>query len=119
MEKQNLEKMVEILYSGGRMLAHHCKECRSPLFEYQGEIICPSCRKKVTIEEKPKPEVAPSPKIPAPEKVDLELLESVLSEKLRELANQLKIERESEAIAEILKNMDLLLQVLRRVQEFK
>ncbi len=33
------------------MLAQHCVDCGMPLFEYEGKIICPSCKREFRIDE--------------------------------------------------------------------
>ncbi len=52
MEDKDLEKVTKMLERGGTMLAKHC-ECGSPLFKYQGKVVCPVCdaRKQQHAEE--------------------------------------------------------------------
>jgi UPF0148 protein len=52
-EDVKLKKISKLLEIGGTMLAQHC-ECGSPLFRYQGNIICPVCnfKKDKTAEDK-------------------------------------------------------------------
>ncbi len=33
------------------MLAYHCPECGTPLFKYEGKIICPACKREADIIE--------------------------------------------------------------------
>jgi UPF0148 protein len=42
MEDKDLQKVTKMLERGGTMLAKHC-ECGSPLFKYQGKVVCPVC----------------------------------------------------------------------------
>ena len=43
----NDDEQVKIISSylekGGKMLAQHCGVCSSPLFQFEGEIVCPIC----------------------------------------------------------------------------
>lgn len=42
--KENaLKEMVELLLSKATMLQYHCDKCKSPLFEKEGNIVCPAC----------------------------------------------------------------------------
>ncbi|WP_292486141.1 Sjogren's syndrome/scleroderma autoantigen 1 family protein [Methanohalobium sp.] len=43
-EDQELDKISKMLECGATMLSQHCQSCGSPLFRYQGEIICPVCQ---------------------------------------------------------------------------
>lgn len=43
-ETDNIEKISRMLELGGTMLSEHCDTCGSPLFRYQGEIVCPVCK---------------------------------------------------------------------------
>ena len=45
-EDQELDKISRMLERGATMLSQHCQTCGSPLFRYQGEIICPVCQDK-------------------------------------------------------------------------
>ena len=45
-EDQELDKISRMLERGATMLSKHCQTCGSPLFRYQGEIICPVCQDK-------------------------------------------------------------------------
>ena len=51
MEDKSISEAVELLYKGAKMLAHHCNECGMPLFQYEGKILCPSCKKLFKLEE--------------------------------------------------------------------
>ncbi|MFQ6136719.1 MAG: Sjogren's syndrome/scleroderma autoantigen 1 family protein [Candidatus Hydrothermarchaeales archaeon] len=41
--EDRVDKMVELLLSGARMMRYHCPKCKSPLFERGNKIICPVC----------------------------------------------------------------------------
>ncbi|MFP4654994.1 MAG: Sjogren's syndrome/scleroderma autoantigen 1 family protein [Methanohalobium sp.] len=43
-EELELDKISRMLERGATMLSQHCQTCGSPLFRYQGEIICPICQ---------------------------------------------------------------------------
>ena len=49
---KNISEAVELLYKGAKMLAQHCIDCKMPLFEYEGKIICPACKREFKIDEK-------------------------------------------------------------------
>jgi UPF0148 protein len=38
-----LKDMAGLLLSKATMLQYHCSKCKSPLFEKEGQIICPVC----------------------------------------------------------------------------
>jgi len=38
-----IRRISKLLELGGTMLAQHCDTCGSPLFRYQGQILCPLC----------------------------------------------------------------------------
>ncbi|PSP79360.1 hypothetical protein BRC81_05075 [Halobacteriales archaeon QS_1_68_20] len=41
--REATQKMSELLLQGATMTNHHCDECGSPIFRYDGEEFCPSC----------------------------------------------------------------------------
>lgn len=41
--EKDLKGMAELLLSKATMLRYHCNTCKSPLFEKDGKIICPTC----------------------------------------------------------------------------
>ncbi len=48
--KDNTERMAELLRLGYTMLNDACPNCNSPIFrDKNGEMICPSCNRKVII----------------------------------------------------------------------
>ncbi|WP_457550379.1 Sjogren's syndrome/scleroderma autoantigen 1 family protein [Archaeoglobus sp.] len=49
---KNISEAVELLYKGAKMLAQHCLDCKMPLFEYEGKIICPACKREFRINKK-------------------------------------------------------------------
>jgi|GEM_PF-3449452 len=42
-KEKALRDMAELLLSKSTMLQYHCDKCKSPLFEKEGKIICPTC----------------------------------------------------------------------------
>lgn len=50
-EDMKIQKITKLLEKGGTMLANH-HECGSPMFRYQGKVICPVCEGQ-TEHEKP------------------------------------------------------------------
>ncbi|RNI14998.1 hypothetical protein EFE42_02585 [Methanohalophilus sp. RSK] len=38
-----IRRISKLLELGGTMLAQHCDICGSPLFRYQGQVLCPLC----------------------------------------------------------------------------
>ncbi len=38
-----LKNMAGLLLSKATMLQYHCSKCKSPLFEKEGQIVCPVC----------------------------------------------------------------------------
>ncbi len=51
MVDKNISEAVELLYKGAKMLAQHCVDCKMPLFEYEGKVICPSCKREFKIDK--------------------------------------------------------------------
>ena len=41
--ENSLNDMVKLLLSKATMLQYHCSKCKSPLFEKEGQVICPVC----------------------------------------------------------------------------
>ncbi|MFQ6051929.1 MAG: Sjogren's syndrome/scleroderma autoantigen 1 family protein [Candidatus Hydrothermarchaeota archaeon] len=56
MKDKGIDNMAKLLLAGGKMLGYHCKDCKVPLFDLNGEVICPSCDKKYAFKEEEKPE---------------------------------------------------------------
>ena len=49
--EKGISNAAELLYKGAKMLAHHCPDCKVPLFEKDGRIFCPSCGREAVFEE--------------------------------------------------------------------
>jgi len=95
-----------MLLTGGKMLAIHCAACRSPLFEYEGKVVCPVCG-----ERKIK---APKPERPKPEKPVVGEIRGILEAKLLELALELKGEHDRQKISELLGLMRAIVEMKER-----
>ena len=99
--------MIEMLLARGKMLAIHCVTCQSPLFEYEGKVVCPVCS-----EEAKAPEPAKKPKL---EKPAVGEVEGILDAKLKELAIELRGERDRRNISELLGLMKAILEIRERL----
>lgn len=106
MKDENIPKIAEMLLAGGRMLAVHCGSCMSPLFEYQGKVVCPVCGNMA------KPEAKAGTKPSALGKV-----EQVLQEKISSLAEQLAKETDHAKTLELLDRMKSALEALDKVKK--
>lgn len=47
-KREASEQMSELLLQGATMTNRHCPECHSPVFRYDGQEFCPTCRKEVS-----------------------------------------------------------------------
>ncbi len=105
MKDEDIPKIAEMLLSGGRMLAVHCGTCMSPLFEYNGKVVCPICGDKA----KPaaKAEAKPTP---------LGKVEAVLQDKISSLADQLAKETDHAKTLELLERIKSALEALDKVK---
>lgn len=43
-DRQNTQRMSELLLQGATMTNHHCDNCGDPMFRYEGREFCPSCQ---------------------------------------------------------------------------
>jgi len=87
-DKEGLKRMADMLRSGATMLADQCPECYSPLFKVGNEIWCPKCNKRV-IKVKAGEEAIEIPRLNI-----LGLLESTVIEKLSQLEEKVKVEKD-------------------------
>lgn len=104
MEEEKIKKTAEMLLAGGKMLSVHCGKCLSPLFEFQGKIMCPVCGGE-TKPAKPEAKVAP-----------LKRLEEVLHEKLNALAEELAKETDHAKTLELLERIKSTLDALEKLK---
>jgi UPF0148 protein len=99
MEKEKaLKEMAELLLSKATMLQYHCAECKSPLFEKDGKIICPVCG-EFQKEEKAKEKEKSATK-------------KALEKKRDELLKRLEKEKDPKKIAELAEAIDKLEKML-------
>lgn len=115
---------AEILLKGGVMLNKACPTCKSPLYKYQGKIICVNCKKQYVlvddmtdaqVEKQQSEEQSVTAKtqikssasnIPAEKShssdiIGFDLTVNVLKSKLADLTNLLNAETDPTKIAEI------------------
>lgn len=108
MKDEKIAKVTEMLLSGGKMLGYHCGNCRWPLFEFKGKVVCAVCGgpgKKA--EDKAKPaEVAGA----------LKKLEEILYNKIETLGEQLKGETDQTKMVELLNGIRATLETLERLK---
>ena len=106
MKDENIPKIAEMLLAGGKMLAVHCGTCMSPLFEYQGKVVCSVCGDRT----KPaaKAEVKSSP---------LGKVEEILLAKVNSIAEQLANETDHAKTLELLDRIKSALEALEKVKE--
>jgi len=107
MSEENLSKITETLLAGGKMLGVHCGKCKSPLFEYKGEVVCPVCRGK-TKSETSKVE---------PKSQTLKKLDKVLNAKLDALTEQLENESDQAKVLKLLDSIKSTLEALERLKK--
>jgi len=48
LDDRELEQISKLLERGGKMLADHCETCHSPLFKFEGKVMCPVCSYRAT-----------------------------------------------------------------------
>jgi UPF0148 protein len=48
LDDRELEQISKMLERGGKMLADHCETCHSPLFRFEGKVMCPVCSYRAT-----------------------------------------------------------------------
>jgi UPF0148 protein len=106
---EDVSKMARMLLAGGKMLSLHCIKCKSPLFEYEGKITCPICGEQAG-EARPKPTKAEATVAPTD-------IESALTEKLNQLVDEFRRERDRHAISELLELIRSILDVLEKLRK--
>ena len=42
-EEEEINRMVRVLLSGGKMLSKRCEKCGAPMFELKGKELCVAC----------------------------------------------------------------------------
>lgn len=130
MEDEKVQKMARMLEKGGKMLAAHC-ECSAPLFKYRNEIICAACgrqyekkgeeyiSKAPVVEPKPAESASASASAPAPipELPAVQNIELAITEKLNQVASDLKGETDLHRIQEQLQCIELGLKILQHLRK--
>ncbi len=111
MENENVSKMAGVLLAGGKMLSTHCPECKSPLFEHGGKIMCSVCNCEVQVKGEAKKLAEAKRGKSSPSDI-----ERVLLEKRDKLVAQLEKETSPRAMSEILESMRLILVVLEKIR---
>ena len=103
------------LLKGAKMLSNHCPKCGYPLFEKDGEIYCPICKRfknneegKKNIEDKKHKKYKDNAQMPD--------LENILVEKINYLSFKLKEEEEVSRIKEIAEAIYMLVKVLKKIK---
>ncbi len=118
MEDKGIDNMAKLLLAGGKMLGYHCKECKVPLFDLNGEVICPSCNRKYAFEEEAKKKEEHLEKVKV-ERVEKETeLEKNLWNTLDKLSNEL-IEGDTKDVNEILSKMDSVVSLIEKIKRIK
>ncbi len=116
-KEEALKKMTELLLSKATMLKYHCPDCKLPLFEKDGKVICVNCGEFIVSEEESQEEA----KLPSDEKHvhvqikekddNLKILNEVLDKKLLELIERLKNESSAREIIIILDAINKILEM--------
>ncbi len=116
--EEALKKMTELLLSRATMLKYHCPDCKLPLFEKDGKIICVNCGEFMlgsedVQEEKSEAEIIKNveekAKLEHLHEDKIELLNKILDEKLLELLEKLKSES---SVREIIVILDAIKKIL-------
>jgi len=107
------KRAAEWLKKGARMLSESCPHCSSPLFDWKGEIWCPSCGKPVitTEERKLVAEIE--------EESVLQRIRETIISRLYLLEKELKSERDLRRLQEASSALYLLLSCLEIMERIK
>ncbi|MEM3519636.1 MAG: Sjogren's syndrome/scleroderma autoantigen 1 family protein [Candidatus Hadarchaeales archaeon] len=100
MEEEKTKKAAELLMAGGKMLGIHCGKCMSPLFEFEGKVVCPMCSSKKPHEEN-----------------ELLALEKTLRQKLKMLTEKLEKETDPAKTIELLSSIKGTLEALEKLKK--
>ncbi|MEM2145234.1 MAG: Sjogren's syndrome/scleroderma autoantigen 1 family protein [Candidatus Jordarchaeaceae archaeon] len=110
MSDEKIKKMATLLRRGASLLSQSCPQCGAPLFKIKDEIFCPSCEKKVVIVK----EGEQNP--PSIEGFMLSDLSNVLHNKLREIIESIKNEKDPNRLEELLRIIAGILDALERLK---
>jgi len=100
------KKAVEMLLKGATLLSEHCPYCKGVRVMKDGYALCISCGRKP--EKKDIPKEKPQQGTP---------LEETLEKKMESLSNELKQENNHEKQQEILKSINLLLEIRKKMKD--
>jgi len=109
-----IKKSAELLRLGATMLNECCPECKIPLFKLKsGEIICPSCERKVIFV-----------KTDEEEKEILETLKSAqleeeINKKIEEIRNKMSSIENPEEIEKLAKTLSTLIDLKEKIHRKK
>ncbi len=95
-----LKDMTELLLSKARMLPYHCNNCKSPLFEKDGKVVCPVCG-EMKLEREQENDKAKTTKPP----IDSKMAE-VLNKKRDELLAQIEKEKDTKKLIGLLEALE-------------
>ena len=100
------KKAVEMLLKGATLLSEHCPYCKGVRVMKDGYALCISCGRK--------PEKKDIPKEKPQQRTSLE---ETLEKKMESLSNELKQENNHEKQQEILKSINLLLEIRKKMKD--
>ncbi|RLE52276.1 MAG: hypothetical protein DRJ20_00400 [Candidatus Methanomethylicota archaeon] len=114
-ERRNeLKYMADLLRAGATMLTQICPHCKVPLFKLKsGEIICPSCGKKVLFIKKGDLRRKSSILTLTSE------LEEVLNMKLSEITNEIARSNDLEKTLKLLEAAKIIVDVIIRIRKLR
>ena len=105
--EDKIKKITEALLAGGKMLGVHCGKCKSPLFEFEGKVVCPLCgelEQDQQLKEKAKEDV-------------LSRVDRVLHSKLESLVEKLEKEEDPTKTLQLIEAIRTTLQALERAKK--
>lgn len=113
-DKAVIAKMAALLRQGATMLDKTCPHCGVPLFKLKsGEIICPKCGQRFVFVSSDEEEIE------ARSNIELQSLESVVSEKIAELRMMLGSTHDVGDIEKIGSALEKLLSVLESARRIR
>ncbi len=107
MSKDLTKKAAEILLKGGTLLSEHCPYCSGVRVMKDGHALCISCGRE--------PEKKDIPKEKTSEKTKSSL-EETLEKKMESLSKELEQENNHEKQQEILKSINSLLEIMKKIK---
>lgn len=114
MREEVIKKSAELLRAGATMLNEVCPECKIPLFKLKGgEIICPSCNRKVIFVKTDEEEKALLEMFKASE------LEEGISRKIEELKEKMLSTKDPEEMDKIARTISSLIDLKEKLRQKK